>query len=157
MNKGSNSSGSAAESMAGAVVTGRQSDGFRVSINAAGHELQGDEPENQGGTDSGPSPYDLLAAALGSCTVMTLNMYARMKNLNLDSIKVEVRHGKIHAEDCENCETKEGKIDRLERTIRLDGDLTAEQRDRLMQIADRCPVHKTLKSEISIVSRLAED
>ena len=139
------------------VVTGRAADAFRVSINAAGHRLIGDEPEGHGGTDSGPSPYDFLSTALGACTVMTLNMYARHKELPLVSVQVDLKHGKIHAEDCVDCETREGKIDRIEREIRLEGDLSEAQRQRLLEIADRCPVHRTLHSEISIVSKLAED
>ncbi|HMB58337.1 MAG TPA: OsmC family protein, partial [Xanthomonadales bacterium] len=126
-------------------------------INAAGHRLIGDEPEGHGGTDSGPSPYDFLSTALGACTVMTLNMYARHKELPLVSVQVDLKHGKIHAEDCVDCETREGKIDRIEREIRLEGDLSEAQRQRLLEIADRCPVHRTLHGEISIVSKLAGD
>ncbi|MDX1381384.1 MAG: bifunctional alpha/beta hydrolase/OsmC family protein [Xanthomonadales bacterium] len=135
------------------VVSGKPDDGFRVAINADGHRLLGDEPEAQGGTDRGPSPYDLLSAALASCTVMTLNMYARHKKLPLESVRVDVRHGKVHAEDCEHCDEKSAKIDRFERTIRLEGNLTDDQRKRLMEIADRCPVHRTLHGQIDIKSR----
>lgn len=138
------------------VVSGKPEDIFRVAINANGHPSKGDEPESHGGTDQGPSPYDLLSAALASCTVMTLNMYARHKKLSLDSVQVDVSHGKIHAEDCMECESKKGKIDHFERTIHLQGDLTAEQRNRLLQIADRCPVHRTLHSEVNIISKLVE-
>ena len=138
------------------VVSGRPEDIFRVSINADGHRLQGDEPEKYGGTDSGPSPYDLLSAALASCTVMTLNMYARRKRLPLQSVRVDVQHGKIHAEDCLDCESEKGKIDRFVRMIHLQGDLTAEQRQRMLEIADRCPVHRTLHGEIDIRSRLVD-
>jgi uncharacterized OsmC-like protein/fermentation-respiration switch protein FrsA (DUF1100 family) len=138
------------------VVSGRPEDIFRVSINADGHRLQGDEPEKYGGTDSGPSPYDLLSAALASCTVMTLNMYARRKRLPLESVRVDVQHGKIHAEDCLDCESEKGKIDRFVRMIHLQGDLTAEQRQRMLEIADRCPVHRTLHGEIDILSRLVD-
>jgi len=138
------------------VVSGRPEDIFRVSINADGHRMQGDEPENYGGTDSGPSPYDLLSAALASCTVMTLNMYARRKRLPLESVRVDVQHGKIHAEDCLDCESEKGKIDRFVRMIHLKGDLTAEQRQRMLEIADRCPVHRTLHGEIDIRSRLVD-
>jgi putative redox protein len=138
------------------VVSGRPEDIFRVSINADGHRLQGDEPEKYGGTDSGPSPYDLLSAALASCTVMTLNMYARRKRLPLESVRVDVQHGKIHAEDCLDCESEKGKIDRFVRMIHLQGDLTAEQRRRMLEIADRCPVHRTLHGEIDILSRLVD-
>jgi putative redox protein len=139
------------------TVLGRMNDAFRLSINAAGHRLVGDEPEDHGGADSGPSPYEFLSAALGSCTVMTLNMYARHKKLALDSVQVDIKHGKIHATDCGDCETREGKIDQFERIIKLKGDLSEEQRNRLLEIADRCPVHRTLHSEISINSRLVDD
>jgi len=138
------------------VVSGKPEDIFRVSINADGHPMAGDEPEQYGGTDTGPSPYDLLSAALASCTVMTLNMYARRKRLPLESVRVDVQHGKIHAQDCMECETQSGKIDRFERLIHLAGDLSPEQRGRLMEIADRCPVHRTLHSEINIVSKLQD-
>ncbi len=142
---------------AGAVVVrGRTSDMFRVAINADGHHQWGDEPEAYGGQDSGPTPYDYLSTALASCTVMTLNMYARHKNLSLDSVQVSVRHGKIHAEDCADCETKTGKIDRFEKQIQLQGDLDDQQRRRLLEIADRCPVHRTLHAEVDVVTTLAD-
>jgi len=137
------------------VVNGQTENGFRVSINADGHLLAGDEPASLGGKDSGPTPYDYLSAALASCTVMTLNMYARHKKIELTSAEVSVRHGKIHARDCEECETREGKIDQFDRIIRLEGDLSDEQRQRLLEIADRCPVHKTLHQEVAIKSSLA--
>ena len=137
-----------------AVVSGRMADQFQVSISAGGHAFRGDEPEDQGGAGSGPSPYDYLAAALGSCTVMTLNMYARRKQWPLESVEVTVRHGKIHAKDCADCATRVGMIDRLERDITLIGELNDEQRQRLLEIANRCPVHVTLLSEIKIISRL---
>ena len=136
------------------VVSGQTADKFRVSINANGHQLQGDEPHDFGGNDSGPSPYDYLSAALASCTVMTINMYARHKKLPLESVQVSVHHDKIHAQDCGDCETRTGKIDHLERQVQLKGDLTAEQRQRILQIADRCPVHKTLHAEVSVVTEL---
>ncbi|MBT8051733.1 MAG: OsmC family protein [Xanthomonadales bacterium] len=138
------------------VVAGKTDDAFRVAINADGHVLQGDEPEEHGGADSGPSPYDLLSAALGACTVMTLNMYARHKKLPVESVRVDVQHGKIHAEDCERCETEKGKIDRFERRLTIAGDLSEDQRKRMLEIADRCPVHRTLHSEVEVASRLVE-
>ncbi len=138
------------------VVSGKPEDIFRVSINADGHPLQGDEPEHYGGTDTGPSPYDLLSAALASCTVMTLNMYARRKRLPLANVRVDVQHGKIHAQDCMECESDTGKIDRFERLIHLEGELSPEQRERLLEIADRCPVHRTLHGEINILSKLQD-
>lgn len=136
------------------VVLGRTDEQFRVSINANGHALHGDEPKDSGGHDTGPSPYDYLSAALASCTVMTINMYARHKKLPLDSAQVSVRHDRIHAQDCEECETRAGKIDHLDRAIHLTGDLTPQQRQRLLEIADRCPVHKTLHGEIKVVTSL---
>jgi uncharacterized OsmC-like protein len=103
-----------------------------------------------GGMDSGPGPYDLLLAGLGACTSMTLRLYAEHKRLPLERVSVTLTHGKIHAADCEDCETREGKIDRIERAITIEGDLDADQRKRLMEIADKCPVHRTLESEIDI-------
>jgi uncharacterized OsmC-like protein/alpha/beta superfamily hydrolase len=138
------------------VVSGKPEDIFRVSINADGHYLKGDEPEEFGGADTGPSPYDLLSASLAACTVMTLNMYARLKQLDLESVRVDVHHGKIHAQDCSNCDSKSAKIDRLTRILHLKGDLTSEQRLRLLEIAERCPVHKTLHSEIDVETKLAD-
>ena len=137
------------------VVSGKPEDIFRVSINADGHHLLGDEPERYGGTDSGPSPYDLLSAALASCTVMTLNMYARRKQLALDSVRVDVQHGKIHAKDCLDCSSNAGKIDRFKRLLYLEGNLDQKQRQRMLEIADRCPVHRTLHDEIAIVTELS--
>ncbi|MEV4313947.1 bifunctional alpha/beta hydrolase/OsmC family protein [Actinocrispum sp. NPDC049592] len=119
------------------------------TVTAGRHSLPADEPVPIG-VDSGPTPYDLLLAALGACTSMTLRMYADRKQLPLDRVTVQLRHSRIHAEDCASCETKTGLLDRIERTIHLDGDLTPEQRERLLQIADKCPVHRTLKSEIDI-------
>ena len=118
------------------------------------HRLAGDEPEGQGGHDAGPSPYDYLLAALGTCTSMTLTMYARRKQWPLETVTVTLRHSRIHATDCAECETKEGHIDRIDREIALGGPLDEEQRARLLEIADRCPVHRTLTSEISIRTRL---
>jgi putative redox protein len=138
------------------VAFGRMNDAFRVSINADGHPLKGDEPVQYGGKDSGPSPYDFLSAALASCTVMTLNMYARHKRLPLESVQVDVQHGKIHAKDYLDVEAESGKIDRFERLILLEGDLSPEQRERMLQIADRCPVHRSLHDEVKIVSKLQD-
>ena len=109
-----------------------------------------------GGDDGGPSPYDLLLAALGACTTMTLRMYAERKGIALKRASVTLKHEKIHAADCATCETKEGKVDRIERTIALEGALDQAERARLIEIADRCPVHRTLTSEIVIVTREAE-
>ncbi|HEX9668808.1 MAG TPA: bifunctional alpha/beta hydrolase/OsmC family protein [Thermoanaerobaculia bacterium] len=134
------------------VVAGPR--GLAQRIVARRHRLRADEPEAAGGTDTGPTPYDLLVAALGACTGMTLRLYAERKGLPLEGVRVRLRHGRIHAADCAACETKEGKVDRIERDIELLGQLAPEQRQRLLEIADRCPVHRTLTSEISIVSRL---
>ncbi|HEY2527438.1 MAG TPA: bifunctional alpha/beta hydrolase/OsmC family protein [Xanthobacteraceae bacterium] len=123
---------------------------FQQDVIAGTHRLLADEPVKAGGLDSGPGPYDLLLAALGACTSMTLRLYADRKQLPLARTQVTLRHEKIHAADCAECETKDGKIDRIERAIALEGDLDAEQRSRLMAIADKCPVHRTLKSEIDI-------
>ena len=123
-------------------------------VRARTHELIGDEPTSFGGDDAGPTPYEFLMAALGTCTSMTLRMYATHKGWPLGPVKVDLNHDKIHARDCESCETTEGKIDRIVRTISLTGDLTEEQRSRLIEIANRCPVHRTLESEIHVVTEL---
>lgn len=146
--------GSARHVPGATVVEGRNADGFLVSVNANGHRLIGDEPLEQGGTNLGPTPYDLLGGALSSCTVMTLNFFARREKLPLEQVEVVVRHDRIHAADCEGCEKKSGKIDRFTREISLTGELDEEQRALLLKIADRCPVHRTLENEITIESRL---
>jgi putative redox protein len=135
------------------LVTGGAA-GLAQEIVAHRHRLAADEPKEVGGTETGPTPYDLLLAALGACTSMTLRIYANHKKLPLEGVRVKLRHGKIYAVDCERCETKEGKIDRIEREIEVLGTLTEEQRLRLLEIADKCPVHRTLTSEIEIVNRL---
>ena len=137
-------------------VVARIEEGFRTEIIANGHSLIADEPVASGGTNSGPSPYDLLVAGVGACTAMTLRMYADHKKLPLEAVNVTLNHRKIHAADCQTCETKEGKIDRIERSIEMIGELTDEQRRRMVEIADRCPVHRTLHSEVEIVTRLVE-
>ena len=136
-----------------AIVHGR-SDGFVQSINVAGHVLTADEPLSAGGGDTGPSPYDLLASALGACTSMTISMYARRKAWPLEAVTVKLHHAKVHASDCAECETKEGLIDRIHRDVELHGQLSEEQRTRLLEIANKCPVHRTLVSEIDIRTRL---
>jgi uncharacterized OsmC-like protein/fermentation-respiration switch protein FrsA (DUF1100 family) len=123
---------------------------FQQEVIVGPHRLLSDEPADVGGTDSGPGPYDLLLAALGACTAMTVRLYAERKALPLDQIAVRLSHGRIHAADCESCETKEGLIDRIERTITLRGKLDQSQRQRLLEIADKCPVHRTLTSEVDI-------
>ena len=127
------------------------SDGYlKQQITAGNHALIADEPATVGGTDSGADPYSFLLAALGACTSMTLQMYAKRKGWPLEKVDIELSHTRIYADDCGDCETKEGKVDRIDRRIRLTGPLTDDQRARLMEIARLCPVHKTLTSEISI-------
>lgn len=138
------------------VVSGAGEGAFPQLISAHGHHLRADEPVEVGGTDSGPGPYEFLLAGLGACTAMTVRMYAERKKWPLQNAHVTLRHAKIHAEDCADCETKTGMLDRIERIIRLDGPLDAEQKARLMEIADKCPVHRTLTSEIRIETRMAD-
>jgi len=123
---------------------------FQQEIAVGVHRFLADEPVEVGGLDSGPGPYDLLLAGLGACTAMTLRLYAERKALPLERVTVELTHSRIHAADCADCETKEGMLDRIERAIALRGTLDAEQRRRLLEIADKCPVHRTLTSEIDI-------
>ena len=123
---------------------------FQQEIVSGRHHLIADEPEDVGGLGSGPGPYDLLLAALGACTSMTLRLYAERKQIPLTRTIVRLRHSRIYATDCAECETKEGMLDRIERFITLEGDLNAEQRAWLLEIADKCPVHRTLTSEIDI-------
>ena len=123
---------------------------FQQEVRIGAHRLIADEPVDVGGLDSGPGPYDLLLAALGACTSMTLRLYAERKGLPLDRVTVRLSHDKVHAADCETCETKEGMIDRIERAITLAGALDDGERARLLEIADKCPVHRTLTSEIEI-------
>jgi putative redox protein len=125
------------------------------TIEVRTHRLRADEPVEAGGTDTGPTPYDLLLAALGSCTSMTIGLYARRKGMRLETIEVRLRHSKVYADDCAECETKIGYIDRIERDIKLTGHLTDDERQKLLAIADRCPVHRTLRSEVEIRTRLA--
>jgi uncharacterized OsmC-like protein len=119
------------------------------------HRLTADEPHVVGGDDAGPNPYELLLMSLGACTSMTLRLYARRKQLPLTRVAVRLRHARIHAEDCAECETKTGFIDRIEREIVLEGPLEESQRKRMLEIADLCPVHRTLTSEVSIITQLA--
>jgi putative redox protein len=123
---------------------------FQQEVVWGPHRIIADEPTNVGGLDTGLGPYELLLASLGACTAMTLRLYAAQKKLPLKSVQVRLRHSRIHASDCAECETKTGMLDRIERAITLDGDLDNEQRARLMEIADKCPVHRTLTSEINI-------
>ncbi|HWF96369.1 MAG TPA: bifunctional alpha/beta hydrolase/OsmC family protein [Xanthobacteraceae bacterium] len=130
---------------------------FEQQITAGAHRLLADEPIDVGGTDSGPNPYDLLLAALGACTAMTLRLYAERKALRLDRVAVRLRHAKVHAADCETCESRDGKVDRIERGIVLEGELDAQQRARLLEIADKCPIHRTLTSGVDIATSELSD
>lgn len=127
---------------------------FRTELQAAGHTLLADEPESAGGENAGPSPYDLLGAALGACTVMTLRMYADQKQWPLEAATARVTHRKVHADDCAGCESTTGKIDEFSRELRLQGALDDTQRARLLEIANRCPVHRTLEGEIKVHTEL---
>jgi putative redox protein len=128
---------------------------LKQEITAGKHALIADEPVALGGSDSGPDPYSLLLAALGACTSMTLQMYAHRKGWPLENVRVTLKHSRIHASDCEVCATKQGQISRIERHITLTGPLTGEQKARLLDIAQHCPVHKTITSEVSIVDSLS--
>ena len=131
--------------------------GFTAEVRSSQHVWTGDEPERLGGADLGPNPYEQLLGALGSCVVMTLRMYASRKNWPLEGIEVRLRHDRIHAEDCEDCEAKEGRIDRIRKVLTLDGPLSAEQLDRLVEISERCPVQRTITGEIKIETTRAVD
>lgn len=140
-----------------AVRIGR--DRFRTEIMAGGHALLADEPESVGGTDQGPTPYDLLNAALGACTAMTLRMYADRKEWDLEEVEVRLEHGKVHVEDDERAcrgDDDSSRVDRMERVLRFEGELSREQRDRLVEIAERCPVDRTLRTGVLMETRLAD-
>jgi putative redox protein len=128
--------------------------GFAQEITVQSHRLFSDEPVDGGGQDSGPTPYQLLAAALGACTSMTLGIYARRKQWPLASVTVRLRHSKVHAEDCANCENANVLLDRIDRDIEMVGDLSKDQRQKLLEIADKCPVHRTLTQGMRIYTRL---
>ena len=136
------------------VVVRGSADGFAQEIGVGRHRITADEPITAGGKDTGASPYDLLLAALGSCTSMTIGMYARRKQWPLQDVTVRLQHSRIHAADCADCETKQGMLDKIDREIILTGPLSEEQRVRLLDIANKCPVHRTLTSEIRIESFL---
>ncbi|HEY2143384.1 MAG TPA: OsmC family protein [Candidatus Udaeobacter sp.] len=129
---------------------------FKQEITAGKHRLVADEPVSAGGGDAGPDPYDYLLASLGVCTSMTIGFYARRHQLPLENITVSLSHSRIYAMDCEECETKEGMLDRIDVEVELTGPLTAEQHAKLMEIAAKCPVHRTLTSEINIRLRAAQ-
>ena len=147
-------SGTNAASSEGTVtVTEAGSGTYTQQITAAHHQLVADEPR-PAGDDAGPSPYDLLLAALGACTSMTVRMYADLKGFPLERVRVTLRHSRIHAKDCVDCETSSGWIDHIDREIELVGDLDDGQRQRLLHIAERCPVHQTLTSEVRVATSL---
>lgn len=146
----------AGEAPRNVVVRETRNSKFRQAIATGPHRLLADEPVAAGGEDTGPGPYDFLLASLGACTSMTMRMYADRKSLPLERVTVTLRHQKIHAEDCAECETKAGMLDQIDRVIAMEGALDAEQRKKLMEIADKCPVHRTLTSEIRIVTRAAD-
>src|SRR5215208_2310571 len=130
-----------------ARVMVRTGEGLCTEVSSGGHTMIADEPTSLGGTDAGPTPYDYLLAALGGCTAMTLRMYADRKGWPLESVTVRLSQDRVHATDCEECETDEGRIDRIEREIELEGPLDEKQRRRLLEIADKCPVHRTMQTE----------
>ena len=138
------------------VVVRGSAAGFLQEATAGKFHFQIDEPISAGGTEAAPDPYDYLLAGLGACTSMTVGWYARRQKIPLENVTVSLRHSRIHAEDCEKCETKAGMLDRIDLDVELSGPLTAEQHAKLMEIAAKCPVHRTLKSEIEIRLRSSE-
>jgi len=138
------------------VVVRGDARSFEQKIAVGRHNLVADEPVSAGGSDAGPDPYDYLLSALGVCTSMTVGLYARRHQFPLENIMVSLSHSRIHAMDCEECATKEGMLDRIDLEIELTGSLTAEQHAKLMEIAAKCPVHRTLTSEINIRLRAAD-
>jgi len=138
----------------GHVLVVEQDRQFTRRIYTKNHQLIADEPISAGGKDLGPNPYELLLAALGACTSMTIRMYANRKRIDLEDIEVTLHHSRIHAEDCADCESQTGLVDQIHKSLRLQGPLSEEQRSKLLEIANKCPVHKTLQNEIRIVSEL---
>jgi uncharacterized OsmC-like protein len=146
--------GDAAPSEGTVTVTETGSGTYTQQITAGRHRIIADEPPPIG-DGTGPTPYDLLLAGLGACTSMTVRMYANRKGWPLERVQVTLRHSRIHAEDCAECETVKGWISHIDRSIELIGDLDDTQRDRLLAIAERCPVHQTLTSEVNITTSLS--
>jgi len=138
------------------VVRETRNGKFQQTVTVGPHRLLADEPVAAGGDDTGLAPYDLLLAGLGACTSMTMRLYAERKSLPLERTTVRLRHSKIHAEDCAECETKGGMLDQIERVIMMEGPLDTEQRKKLIEIADKCPVHRTLTSEVRILTSAAD-
>ena len=145
--------GTAERSEIRSVVVRGSGAGFAQEVAAGPHRMAADETVSLGGTDTGPSPYDFLLAALGACTSITVGMYARRKGWPLEEVAVHLRHSKIHVSDCADCETKQGMLDRIELDLHLRGSLTKEQRSKLLEIANKCPVHRTLTSEVVIATQ----
>jgi len=143
----------AEESTQGEVVVTGGSEGFETHIRGGEHRLIADEPRSVGGHDVGPDPYTLLLSSLGACKSMTMQMYARRKGWPLENTEVRLRYARIHAEDCEECETEKGSVDQIEVDLAVEGPLTDEQRERILAIAERCPVHRTLTTETRIVEK----
>jgi putative redox protein len=139
----------------GGVIVRGAATGFAQEITAGPHQFVSDEPTSVGGTDSGPTPYDLLLAALGSCTSMTIGMFARRKQWPLEHVTVRLRQSRVHTDDCAACETRVATLTLIERDIELEGALDEKQRAQLLAIANRCPVHLTLTSQMNIRTRLA--
>jgi len=146
----------AGEAPRNVVVRETRNGKFQQTVTTGPHKMLADEPVAAGGEDSGPGPYDFLLAGLGACTSMTMRLYADRKSLPLDRVTVTLKHSKIYAKDCEECETRDGMLDQIERDISIEGALDADQRKRLMEIADKCPVHRTLTSEIRIVTKAVD-
>jgi uncharacterized OsmC-like protein len=147
------SSATGAADVAADVIVRGDGRAFAQEIRSGSHHFAADEPVGVGGTDKGPSPYNLLLAALGACKSITVTMYAQRKGWPLEGIAVALRHSRIHAEDCAECETKAGMLDRIECDLHFTGPLSAEQRVRLLDIAGKCPVHRTLTSEVDVRTR----
>jgi putative redox protein len=146
----------AAEATRRVVVRETRNSKFQQTVTVGPHHLLADEPAAAGGEDTGLGPYDFVLAGLGACTSMTMRMYAERKSLPLERVTVTLQHSKIHAEDCAECETKAGMLDQIDRVIAMEGTLDAEQRAKLIEIADKCPVHRTLTSEVRILTRAAD-
>lgn len=139
------------------IVNGTKADGFTQQIIIRNHDLIGDEPIASGGKNLGPSPYEYLLASLGTCKAITLRIYAELKQIPLDKVMVRLAHYKVHIDDCQNCENNDAKIDKIDVELQFTGNLTSDQRTRLLQIADHCPVHRTLTSKIDIETKLVDD
>jgi putative redox protein len=137
-------------------VKARLEGSFRTELTIGPHTIIADEPESAGGNDEGPTPYDLLGSALATCTAMTLHFYAKREKMSLERVAVDVSSERIHAKDCGDCESESGYVHRFDVKLRVSGNLSEEQRQKLLQIAQRCPVYKTLSNEIRIVETLAE-